>query len=57
MTIPEIQRGLSRRGKRVSRATVFAYVRRFKIKPCGVRTCPRHYPDNAVETIATKLAL
>lgn len=57
MTVPEIQRDLSRRGKRVSRATLFQYFRRFKIRPLGVRSCPRIYPDNAADTIAAKLGM
>ena len=57
MTIEEVRDQLAGRGKLVSRQTLFAYFRKFRVRPVGARQCPQHYPDNAAAVIAANLGL
>ena len=43
--------------KPVSRATVYTYLKRLKIKPIGARQKPMRYPEDSADKILTDLGL
>ena len=56
MTINQILKEL-RPEKRMSRATLYGYIRKLKIKPIGARQIPQRYPDNVPDKILQRLGL
>jgi hypothetical protein len=56
MTINEILKEL-RPAKRMSRVTLYTYIRKLKIKPIGARQIPQRYPDNVPDKILQRLGL
>ena len=56
MTIPQIHKAI-RPHKRVSRTTLYTYLRRFRIKPVGVRQCPQRYPADTAARILKALGI
>lgn len=57
MTVAEIRNMMSKRGKPVSRETLYTYFRRFKIKPLGARQVPQRYADNVPDKICKRLGI
>lgn len=43
--------------KPITRETLYVYIRRFKIKPLGIRQRPQHYPADTATRIILKLGL
>jgi hypothetical protein len=54
MTIKEIQRNVSKNGKKMSRAGIYKHIRALKLKPMGIAR-PAIYPDNSAEQILIRL--
>ncbi len=57
MTFTEIKTSLAAAGKPVEDAQLYRYLRAFRIKPVGVLTRPRNYPEGSAELILTHLGL
>lgn len=56
ITLKQIHASVTR-VKPVSRRQLFRYLKRLKIKPVGMRTVPRLYPDDAADLIVTELGV
>ncbi len=56
MTIPQIQKVLKKRGKKLSRTGLYKHIRALKIEANGVGR-PAIYPDNTADKIAGRIGL
>ena len=56
MTVLEILDRVCER-KHMTRATLYSYFRRLKIKPIGAQQKPQRYPEDAAEKVLVHLGL